>query len=172
MALRDTLQRLQHDRSSAQPLDKSAVIQEWQKAVASLMATIQTFLQEYSENGTIAFVHSVMQLTEEPLGAYQIPQMALRAGPAVLMAQPIGRMVAGATGRVDLYRQGHGAESQRVMLLRDSAPEESAQWRLLIPPKDRSFEIMDPVALRQSLQRIERPLTKENLEVALDRLLQ
>jgi hypothetical protein len=171
MALRDTLEKLQKDVASARPLNKTAVIAEWQKAVSSLMSKIEEFLQEYRNEGTLQFEHSDVQVTEEALGTYQIPQMTLRAGSAVLMIQPIGRMIIGAAGRIDLYRQGRGAKNERVMALR-GAPNDGSNWTLSIPPDDNSFKIMDTSALVQSRQRTIVPLTKESLETALDRLLQ
>jgi hypothetical protein len=120
MALKDTLKRLLEDSGSAQPLDKAAVIDEWQKAVGALMAQIQEFLREYKDDGTIQFTDGVTQLSEESLGTYRIANLMLRAGPAVLMVQPIGRLVVGAAGRVDLYRQGRGNESESIVLLRDA----------------------------------------------------
>jgi hypothetical protein len=171
MALKDTLKRLLEDSGSAQPLDKAAVIDEWRKAVAALMAQIQEFLREYKDAGTIQFTDGVTQLFEESLGTYQIPNLVLRAGPAVLMIQPIGRMVVDATGRVDLYRQGRGAEDERVVALRDASPNRPSSWVLSIPPDVEPFVIQSLPALERSLRRTYLPLTKENLEAALERLL-
>jgi hypothetical protein len=171
MALKDTLKRLLEDSGSAQPLDKAAVIDEWQKAVGALMAQIQEFLREYKDDGTIQFTDGVTQLSEESLGTYRIPNLVLRAGPAVLMVQPIGRLVVGATGRVDLYRQGRGTESERVVALRDASPSQPSPWVLYMPPDVEPFVIQSLPALERSLRRTDLPLTKENLETALERLL-
>jgi hypothetical protein len=171
MALKDTLERRQKELASAQSFDKAAIIAEWQQAVRALMSKIEEFLHEYKTEGTLQFEHGDMELTEEALGNYQIPQMTLRAGSAVLMIQPIGRLIIGATGRVDLYRQGRAAKDDRVMALR-SAPNDDSQWMLSIPPEDSSFRIMPTNQLGQSLKRTIVPLTKESLEAALDRLLQ
>jgi hypothetical protein len=171
MALKDTLKRLLEDSGSAQPLDRAAVIAEWQKAVGALLAQIQEFLQEYKDDGTIQFTDGVTQLSEESLGTYRIPNLVLRAGPAVLMVQPIGRLVVGATGRVDLYRQGRGTESERVVALRDASPSQPSSWVLYMPPDVEPFVIQSLPALERSLRRTDLPLTKENLETALERLL-
>ncbi len=171
MALKDTLEKRRKELASGQSFDKSAVIEEWQKAVSALMTKVVEFLQEYKNEGTLQFESSTILLTEEALDTYQIPQMSLRAGSAVLMIQPIGRMIIGATGRVDLYRQGRAAKDDRVMILRDGSTNDS-QWMLSIPPEDNSFKIVPTTQLAQLHKRTIVPLTKENLEIALDRLLQ
>jgi hypothetical protein len=170
MALKDTLERRQKE-VSGQGFSKEAVIEEWQKSVAALMSEIEEFLHEYKSEGTLKIEQSDTELTEEALGTYPTTQMTLRAGSAVLMIQPIGRMIIGATGRVDLYRQGHGAMNERVLALRGTSSDDS-QWMLSIPPEDQSFKIMRTAALAKSLERTVLPLTKANLESALDRLLQ
>ena len=171
MTLRDTLAKLKHEAS--QSFSRDAIVDEWQKAVRAFLSKIHEFLAEYRD--TIQIDSRTMQIDEEDLRPpYTISNMALRADPAVILIQPIGRMIVGATGRVDLHRQGRGAESQRVIALRRDIPAQphDSQWMLLIPPRDRSFEVMGTAELRQSTQRIELPFSKEHLETALDRLLQ
>jgi hypothetical protein len=146
MALKDTLEKRRKELALVQSFDKSAVIDEWQKAVSALMAEIEELLQEYKNEGTLQFEPSNILLTEEALDTYQIPQMSLRAGSAVLMIQPIGRMIIGATGRVDLYRQGRAAKDDRVMILRDGSSNGS-RWMLSIPHEDNSFKIVPTAQL-------------------------
>ena len=171
MALKDTLERRQRELASTPTFDKAAVIAEWRNAVNELMDEMENFLGEYRDAGTLVFERSEAQITEEALGTYRVSQMTLRAGPAVVMFQPIGRMIIGATGRVDLYRQGHGNKNERVMALR-GGPDSDWRWTLSIPPKENSFQIMKVPALVQSLQRTSAALTKESIETALDQLLQ
>jgi hypothetical protein len=167
MALKDTLQKLQQQPSFI----RDDVVDEWQKAANDFLARVREFLGEYTD--TIQFSPGTTQLDEESLRPpYTISNMALRAGPAVILIQPIGRMIVGATGRVDLYRQGRAAESQRVIALRKGVPPEHGRWSLSIPPQDRSFELMSTAALREASQRAELQFSKENLESALERLLQ
>jgi hypothetical protein len=168
MTFRDTLERHRKE-ALAGPLDEAAVIEEWQKAVGAFMSNIEEFLEEYKD--AIVFENDDIEVTEEDLGTYQVPQMTLRVGTAVLMIQPVGRLVIGGDGRVDLYRQGRSAQNDRVIALRHAGNSDS-QWALSIPPEDHSFTIMSTAALAQSLKRIFVPFTKESLESALDRLLQ
>ena len=171
MALKDTLERRQRELTEAQSFDKAAVIGEWRKTVGAFISKIEEFLEEYRKEGTLQFERGEGQVNEEMLGAYQVPQMTLRAGSAVLMVQPFGRMIIGANGRVDLYRQGRGAKNERVMALHN-APNNDSEWILSIPPEDNSFKIMDASRLASSRQRVIVPFNKKNLESALDRLLQ
>jgi hypothetical protein len=167
MTLKDTLRKLQEGPQ----LDAQAVVEEWQKAVGDFLGQIREFLKEYRESGAILIQDGQVQLREDLLGGYSAPNMALRAGPATIRVEPVGRVVVGATGRVDLYRMGRAAESQRVIALREGISPQGSRWNLLIPPIDRSFEIMSLPALLKSQERKQVPFDKENLESAVDKLL-
>lgn len=171
MALKDTLQQL-NERAKQPSLDREAFIKEWRDAVVRLHDQIREFLTEYINNGSISVLSiSFVNITEESLGNYQASMMRLKAGPAIIEIKPVGRMIVGATGRVDLYRQGTST-SERVIALRVSYPPEEEKWKLVIPPRDRSFEIMSMPDLAASLKRQHLPFNKPNLELAIDRILQ
>jgi hypothetical protein len=170
MSLKDTLEKRQRESAQIQSLDKQAYIDEWKHAVDSLLRQIEEFLHEYKERGWLQFETGKLQVTEDALDTYEISQLTLRApGSAVIMIEPVGRMIIGAVGRVDIYRQGHIAKDDRVMVLRRHP---TLDWQLSLPPEIKSFTIMSTQALSQALKRQIVPFTKQNLEAALDRLLQ
>jgi hypothetical protein len=174
MPLRDTLRRLGEKQNSDSPFDRERAIQEWREAVVRLYDQIREFLKDFLDEGTITLRGiTLVQLSEESLGQYPISMMSLVAGPAVIEIKPVGRMIVGATGRVDLYRQGRGSANERVMVLRTSNPSNKPDtWELNIPPRDRSFEVMGLRNLQASQERETLSFDKPNLELAIDRLLQ
>jgi hypothetical protein len=172
MALKDTLQQL-NEKSKEPSLDRAAFLKEWRDAVVHLYDQIREYLQEYINEGSISVLSiSYVTISEEALGDYQASMMRLKAGPAVIEIKPIGRMIVGATGRVDLYRQGKTSPSGRVIALRMSYPPETTKWELIVPPKDRSFELMNMRELEASQKRQHLSFDKPNLELAIDRILQ
>jgi hypothetical protein len=172
MALKDTLQQL-NDKARQPSLDRKAYVKDWQDAVLNFFDKIRDYLKEYAEDGSLRFsALTQVGLSEEALGNYTVSMMRITAGPAIIEVRPVGRMIVGASGRVDLYRQGRSSPSQRVLALRVSYPPEEEKWELVIPPTDRSFELMSPAALAASLRPERRPLDKANLEVAIERILQ
>ena len=172
MALKDTLQQL-NEKSNQPSFDREAFVKEWRDAVVRLHDQIREFLDEYIDDGSISVLSiSLVTLSEEALGNYQAPMMRLKAGPAIVEVKPVGRMIVGATGRVDLYRQGRTSTNKRVIVLRVSYPPEEEKWELVIPPKDRPFELMGASDLAASLKSQHLPFDKPNLELAIDRILQ
>jgi hypothetical protein len=159
LPLKDTLKMLrEREQREKQALDnRPNTIQEWKDAVASLFAEIRRYLEEYEKDGSLSFSEETTRLTEESLGSYGVPLMKITAGPAVILVEPVGRLVIGAFGRVDMHRQGQAGEQQRLMFLRmpKSTTDATPIWHLRMPVESRSSV----------------PLTKEAIEQAIDFLL-
>lgn len=180
MALKDTLANLQHQEEEKVQgqKDKPKLISEWQKEVADLFEEIQAYLVEYKNDGTMSFSEADVQRSEEMLGTYSIKEMRIVAGPVTIMATPVARMIFGARGRVDLYRQGYVAEQDRLLILRGqkSQTDPTPQWLITLPPNigtpiagSAKGPRMGRAAGPQDRQRVS--LSKETLEQCLDFLL-
>ncbi len=161
MALKETLKMLQEREQAEKRFleDRPKMIEEWKQAVASLFVEMRNFLAEYEQDGSLSFAEESIRLTEENLGSYSVPVMRIAAGPALILVQPVGRLVIGAMGRVDMHREGRAGERQRVMLLRiqKSATDPMLTWHVRIP---------SDIAPTFGVQ-----LKKETLEQAIDFLL-
>lgn len=134
MALRDTLKAI-HDREQeavAFETQKPKIIANWQEAVKWLLGEVRGWLAEYERDASMEFSNGVVQLDEEALGAYSVDTLSIRVGSAVVRLVPVGRMVIGATGRIDMYRQGRPDESERIKFLRldSNRPD---QWGMRRP---------------------------------------
>jgi hypothetical protein len=171
MALKDTLKHLkrQKEADSEWESKKPEVIKEWNEAVTKLFAEIRNFLTEYEKQGSMSFADSNMQLSEERLGTYSTHQLNIDVPPFKIIVAPVGRMVVGAAGRVDMYRQARVGEADRIKFLRvpKSATDSTLQWAISSPP-----EIGTPTsrtARRGPLQLL--VLSKSALEHAVDFLL-
>ena len=173
MPLRDTLSRLQEQqkRESQAISDRPALIAEWKSAVDELFIKIREYLGEYIREGSLSVKDRHVRLTEESLGTYEVDAMDIHAGPIIILVQPVGLMVIGAAGRVDMHRQGRPSEQHRVMLLRapESKDNPSLAWFINYPSEatpQMVFKYQFPVATRKVT-----PLTKEALEEAVEFLL-
>jgi hypothetical protein len=176
MPLKDTLTRLQEEeRQKAKwEKDKPKHIKDWQVSVTNLFKEIRSYLKEYEADGSISFSDREIELTEESLGRYRIPSMSIIAGPATIMLEPVGTMLVGAWGRVDMYRQGRGGEQDRILLLRlpTSRTDSTLQWKIRSQP-----EAVGPAGrvrgrtLLQPQRPTFVPLSKEILEQKLEDLL-
>ena len=169
MPLRDTLNMLHESQRREQQTiqDRQNLIQEWKQAIESLYAQIRTYLAEYEKDSSLIISEEGIRLTEETLGSYGVQTMKIAAGPATIIIQPIGRMIIGAQGRVDMHRHGRATEQYRVMFLRmpKSATDATPIWWIRLPVEAAgTFGRLPP-------QERTVPFEKATLEQALDFLL-
>lgn len=166
MTLRDTLTRIKErqDQELRFDLDKPKLVTEWKTAVAEVMQVIRAGLAEYESDGSMRISAEPAEIQEESLGSYFVEALTIVVGSEIIVVRPVGRLIAGAIGRVDIYRQGQPGEGDRIILLRE-AP---GQWSIALPP-DRGT----PIALSRSgtPPRQFAPLAKETLEAGVDFLL-
>lgn len=171
MPLKDTLNRLR-EQEQQEKQDRRALISGWKSAVNALLTQIRNYLSEYEQDGSLVIKQRGMRLTEENLGAYEISAMDIQAGPILVLIQPVGLMVTGAEGRVDMHRQGRPSEEHRIMLLRmrPSGPSSTPAWFITLPRDTTGFQTQVYATPTPTRERIE-PLSKEALERAVDILL-
>ena len=170
MALKDTLEKLQRQRMEQDQWEKQKpeLIKAWQDAVQSLFETIRGYLDEYRAAGSMSFSESRTDLSEEALGSYSVNILNILAGPITVLVAPVGTMIVGATGRVDMYRQGRLGEFERIVLLRQrrSASDDVQEWKITLPVTAPTLRRRTVSAPRERV-----PLTKATLEQALEFLL-
>ena len=182
MALRDTLANLQQqaEQRAQWERDRPQVTQDWRDSVNNLITDIRAYLAEYQADGSMSFAQGEIELSEQHLGKYRASTLSITAGPAVIMVAPVGRMIIGALGRVDMYRQGRPGEQDRILLLHmpTSATDPALQWMITLPPEvgapvlapaPRTRPGQQRMPPRQLRQRV--PLTKAVLEQVLEFLL-
>lgn len=152
MALRNTLSRLRQD--SPQHVDPQARLAKWRGAVRDLYQLVQRNLEEYIRNGLLVVQMNRIERSEDFIGGYEIDELHLIAGPAVVVFSPIGTYIVGAAGRVDIYRRGYA--DNRYLLLWKGTHTSAPGWKIAHKSK--------PSAAK--------PYTKVQIEAILDELLQ
>lgn len=75
---------------------------EWLGSLDDLYSRLRNFLDKYISSGLIQFELSTIELDEENIGAYQAPMVNLRIGRRKISLQPIGTLLIGSKGRVDV----------------------------------------------------------------------
>lgn len=134
---------------------------EWLDYLDALYAKIESFLSKYLSTGQIRAEYADLILNEENIGRYEARQMVLRIGRQQVDLVPIGTLLIGAKGRVDVV----GPAGTAPLLLVDKRvpgpaslihvqvgisgkppempgkPEEEIQWewRILTRPPERRF---------------------------------
>jgi hypothetical protein len=83
--------------------DSPAVqLQEWLTYLEKLYADIQTYLTEYLKKGAITVTFANMEMSEESIGTYTARGMTLHIGRETIQFLPVGTMLIGTKGRVDV----------------------------------------------------------------------
>lgn len=88
--------------SEASTFDSEKEIQEWQTALDSLYALVESYVLPYNEAGSVALKLVPTFLHEESLGTYQVNKGVLTVGNAKYILAPVGTMLIGSKGRVDV----------------------------------------------------------------------
>ena len=123
MALKEKLERLRNPRPAP---DAASRVSEWQDAVRHLLDEIETWLAAYVSQGLMQPKRHTVDIEEDGLGRYSTERLDIDLGGGeTLVFLPVGLDVAGAAGRVDMFRAGHQSDGYR--LLRATAVER-ASW--------------------------------------------
>lgn len=95
-------------------LDIEKELREWRECLKNLYGSIEKYMAAYVESGQAKIDYKSIQLNEEFSGPYEVDQMSLSIGPSVVLFKPVGTMLIGAKGRVDV-QGAHG--SARLVLV-------------------------------------------------------
>ncbi|OGN42855.1 MAG: hypothetical protein A2623_08745 [Caulobacterales bacterium RIFCSPHIGHO2_01_FULL_70_19] len=99
------------------PFDADARIREWLDDVEALYRQVESFLAAFTASGAIRLERRPTTLNEEFLGTYEISRLVIEIGPKQVELRPIGALIFGAHGRVDLI----GPRDSRKLVLVDKA---------------------------------------------------
>jgi hypothetical protein len=88
---------------------------EWLQHLEELYSQIHQFLKEYIESGQMQFESRPIELSEDYIGSYEARQVNLRIGRKLLKFQPVGTLLLGSKGRVDVI--GPGVTAARLVLI-------------------------------------------------------
>lgn len=79
-----------------------AILEEWLRDLEGLYESVIGFLVEYVDRGSISYSFDPITVIEEDLGAYTAKKMEIRIGRQHIYLEPVGTLLIGCKGRVDL----------------------------------------------------------------------
>jgi hypothetical protein len=88
--------------SEAEPVDWDKERDEWLGYLNALYENVGIFLKEYLDDGSIKLSFKDVQLIEEDIGAYSARKMIIHIGRQEITLTPIGTLLIGSKGRVDI----------------------------------------------------------------------
>ena len=92
---------------------------DWLQELQELYAQMERHLQPYTQAGEIQVERTPIQLREDHLGTYDAEQLTLKIGREKIVAKPIGTLLIGASGRVDL---AGSRKTLKIVLLAKGGP--------------------------------------------------
>ena len=103
----------------AKQFNREERLAAWLGELDALYRAMEGYLKSYADSGHIKVERRSVQLTEESLGTYDAEELAVSIGTDEVIARPVGTILIGSSGRVDLSGP-HG--SLRIVLLEKGGP--------------------------------------------------
>lgn len=104
------------------PFDPKKELDDWLARLNALYSQINEFLKDYIDAGSITTEIGNIELNEEFSGPYVAPTMIIHIGLQEIKLLPIGTMLVGAKGRVDVVGR---AGTSRLLLVDKKATSPS-----------------------------------------------
>lgn len=160
----------------APAIDWEATKREWLENLARFYLLVEGYLAEFQTEGNVKVERSQVTITEENLGQYQAESRSILIGDDKVNLVPIGTLLIGAKGRVDMVGpagtakfvltgkhsngirisvsvRGETKTAQAAPAEEPAAPEEFA-WKLATPPPKVRFIDMEPETFFSALTEV------------------
>jgi hypothetical protein len=98
----DAFVKRQQQSAASTGADWSLELKDWLRSLSELYGRIEELLQDYIASGAIAVSYREIPMNEENIGSYTARQMTLKIGPQEISLIPIGTLLIGTKGRVDV----------------------------------------------------------------------
>jgi hypothetical protein len=170
------VRRQQAEASVAAAIDWNHERDEWLGHLRVLYAKTESLLKKYTSSGQIRLEYRSIRLNEENIGSYSAKQMVLKIGRQEVNLVPIGTLLIGFKGRVDVEGPAGKAQialvdskaSSTASLIHVSvgvggkppvAPKKPAEpvewaWRIVTRPPERRFIEITQETLFQTIMEV------------------
>lgn len=93
---------LREQKQASSPQRRAQRQKEWLASLDRLFQEIRSWLEEAQREKLIKVTAGRVQITEEALGTYTAPMLTLTVGTKTIRLKPVGSVIIGADGRVDM----------------------------------------------------------------------
>jgi hypothetical protein len=114
----DFVKRQKPFSTTEQPIDWDRERNDWIAYLELLYKQIEAFLKKYKDEGSIRIEYKEIELNEEHVGRYVVKQMVLHIGRQEITLTPIGTLLIGFKGRVDVA--GSAGEARLALVDKDA----------------------------------------------------
>jgi hypothetical protein len=155
------VRRQQAGNATEAPINWGQERDEWLTYLKDLYGEIESLLRKYTSGGQIRLEYRPIRLNEENIGSYNAQQMLLKIGRQEVNFVPVGTLIVGSKGRVDV--EGPAGKAQILLVnkkalnaaslihvsvslggkppISPTSPTEKIEWgwRIATPPPERRF---------------------------------
>lgn len=162
---------VRRQQESADAVDWKKERDEWLNHLERLYKKVGSLLAKYISSGHIRIEYKPIGLNEEGIGSYNAKQMILRIGRQRVDLIPIGTLLIGSKGRVDIIGPAGKAE---LLLVDDKAPSPRSLIKVSVGVSGKA-----PVAASEPPRKIDwewkilsRPPERRFIEITQETLFQ
>lgn len=105
-------------RAASTPFDPKKELEEWKGMLDQLYGMVEDFINDYRVKGQIEIAYKPIQLKEEFSGPYEVRSLRLKIAGGNVSFVPIGTMLMGTKGRVDMV--GPTGTAQFILVDKES----------------------------------------------------
>jgi hypothetical protein len=145
------VKRQQPDARNGEPVDWNRRREDWLHRLEELYSLVENYLKPYVEGGTISINYRDIAINEENIGEYVTRRMLLDIGKQQVVFTPVGTLLIGTQGRVDV--EGAAGKARLILAERArTAPRVTAAelddwgqkpgdltWKIATPPPNVSY---------------------------------
>ncbi len=133
-------------------IDWIQIRDDWIRHLDEFYQLAEGFLRKYIDQGKVRITRTTKQINEEYIGSYDVESLEVQIGTIKVLFDPIGSLVLGVKGRVDMHGP-HGTVKFVLVPKTDSSPTirviqeeysevkdepepviEELAWKILTPP--------------------------------------
>jgi len=128
MALEDKLKKLAERKAAEQSFDWNAERDKWLRALGRIYTDIEGWMQPYVAKKLATTRRTQIELSEEKIGKYKCQVLEIDFSGQVIRFEPVGTLIIGAWGRIDIQRKPRGLRGETMLTLENS--REAPEWAL------------------------------------------
>ena len=165
-------QELAAEAAAEIPFDPKKELDDWIARLNALYTQIKDeFLKDYINAGSISTEIGSIELNEEFSGPYVAPTMVIHIGLQEIKLIPIGTMLIGSKGRVDVV--GRAGTSRLILLSKNvTSPSQLVSVTIVDPKNPQSIKRPIPQQIEWAWKIATRPPTATFLELNKESFLQ
>ena len=153
------------------PVDWDKERRDWIARLDSLYKKVESFLRKYKVEGSIGIEYRETELFEENLGSYPVRTMIIHIGRQGISLTPVGTLLVGSKGRVDV----DGPYGKAALVLVDKnvvSPRPRVRVRIIAPKEKDQPEIENEKKVEWAWKIATRPPAIQYIDLNTESFLQ